>query len=455
MFQVSISKLTSLLLSVFCILFVVNVRATCVGYDYEQQIPTVQTEIPTVDIINNVLVINPNDSITLQAEATVDSANDGKAFYFWCAEKGTLECEPTVSDCSKVKYTASFVSEYTETVELFVQVGDGLGYVNDDTTFLQVMSPSNNGTTLEGYISNKFDKPVPNLQIEVAGRKTITDENGFYQLSGLVSNTYRLTPKKDGYNFTPIEITIGEDDPTVVDISVVTPSPASCQLYAVNDKGLNNSQIFFISFDDFKVTELGPLYQGYDLEAIGIDPRTGIIYLASGDNVTNGNKGHLYIVDGQTGELFPVGSTGFKEIEDLAFSPDGTLYAWAKDDGLITIDLINGNGTLVLDSDIPIEGLTLDKNQANLFYGAVSTDLWQYDMEANTLDVICPNGLLGETEALEITLDGLLLVGTHKVPFSLHAFDAQTCQVIEADKTLSNQYNDVEGIAVPVAACIK
>jgi hypothetical protein len=48
-----------------------------------------------------------------------------------------------------------------------------------------------------------------------------------------------------------------------------------------------------------------------------------------------------------------------------------------------------------------------------------------------------------------------LLVGTHNVPFGLHAFDAQTCQVIETDKTLSNQFNDVEGIAVPVAACAK
>ncbi|EDN70323.1 hypothetical protein BGP_2822 [Beggiatoa sp. PS] len=39
------------------------------------------------------------------------------------------------------------------------------------------------------------------------------------------------------------------------------------------------------------------------------------------------------------------------------------------------------------------------------------------------------------------------------MPFGLHAFYAQTCQVIEADETLSNKFNDVEGIALPVAAC--
>ncbi len=124
-----------------------------------------------------------------------------------------------------------------------------------------------------------------------------------------------------------------------------------------------------------------------------------------------------------------------------------------------------------------VEGLTLSKEPENtVFYGSMNTELWIYDMEAGTLKVACTN-LLGETEALEITPEGLLLIGTHNVnaiklslgehigsplqpqlrvthnvPFGLHAFDAQTCQVIEADE-LSNQFNDVEGIAMPVAAC--
>jgi WD40 repeat protein len=231
---------------------------------------------------------------------------------------------------------------------------------------------------------------------------------------------------------------------------------ASCQLYAVNDKGLNNSQFFTVNLDDLTVSELGSMYKGHDIEALAVHPKTDMIYAASGDNVTNGKKGHFYRVDGQTGELFPIGSTGFKEIEDLTFSPDGTLYAWAKGDGLITIDLVTGKGTLVLpyeNEKPPIEGLTLKKNESNVFFGAVGTDLWQYDMNTDTLDVLCPNQLLGETEALEITPEGLLLIGTHNVPFGLHAFDVQSCQVIEADETLSNKFDDVEGIALPVNAC--
>jgi hypothetical protein len=239
-------------------------------------------------------------------------------------------------------------------------------------------------------------------------------------------------------------------------------APASCQIYAVNDKGLNNSQFFTITLDENnEINELGPMYKGYDIESIAIHPETNMIYAASGNDVTNGKRGHFYIVDGEKGTLFPVGSTGFNDIEDLAFSPinpDGnsTLYAWAKGEGLITIALTNGAGTLKLPAtDIPIEGLTLRKDQGHIFFGAVQTDLWQYDMDAKTLEVICPNKLLGETEALETMSDGLLLVGTHNVPFGLHAFNAQTCEVIMADETLSNKFDDVEGIAVPVAACAK
>jgi hypothetical protein len=313
--------------------------------------------------------------------------------------------------------------------------------------------------TVYGSILNKSGQPVKGITVEIEGKTVVTDEQGHFGIVGLLSGDYTLNVSKEGRNLATQEITLKGDDSVIgIDIEIDTgvvavPTPASCQLYAVNDKGLNNSQFFTVSLDDLTISELGPMYKGHDIEALAIHPKTDMIYAASGDNVTNGKPGHFYQVDGETGQILPVGSTGFNEIEDLAFSPDGTLYAWAKDDGLITIDLATGNGTLVLDSNIQLEGLTLKKNEGNVFFGAVGTDLLRYDWDTNTLDVICPNQLLGETEALEITPEGLLLVGTHNVPFGLHAFDAQTCQVIEADETLSNKFDDVEGIALPVAAC--
>jgi len=231
---------------------------------------------------------------------------------------------------------------------------------------------------------------------------------------------------------------------------------ATCQLYAVNDKNLNDSQFFTIDLKTNEVNKLGAMYKGHDIEAIAIHPITNMIYAASGDNVTNGKKGYFYMLDGQTGELFPIGYTGFNEIEDLAFGLDGTLWAWAKDDGMITIDLTTGAGKSEIESDIQVEGLTLTKElEQTIFYGSVGTELWMYDMEAEKTTVLCKN-LLGETEALEMIPDGLLLMGIDKDKnFSLHAFDANTCQTVVEANILTNQFNDVEGIALPIDACAK
>ena len=90
-----------------------------------------------------------------------------------------------------------------------------------------------------------------------------------------------------------------------------------------------------------------------------------------------------------------------------------------------------------------------------MFYGYVNTELWIYDLEADTLDVDCTN-LLGETEALEMMPDGLLLIGTHQdTMFSLHAFNPKICQIVEEANIPTEQFNDVEGIALPIEAGVK
>ncbi|HEC85069.1 MAG TPA: choice-of-anchor D domain-containing protein, partial [Thioploca sp.] len=253
------------------------------------------------------------------------------------------------------------------------------------------------------------------------------------------------------------------------DVVTPTPAPAPCQLYAVNDQGLNNSQFFTISLDGaFSTSKLGPLYKGCDIEAFAICPKNNKIYAASGDNVANnpdsvcsdhqgnGRKGHLYRVDGKTGELVSIGDTGFNEIEDLAFSADcKTLWAWAKGDGLITIDTTTGKGTLDTPAPkMPIEGLAYN-NDNTVLYGAAQTDLWKYDPVAKTLKLACTN-LPGETEALEMMPDGNLLLGTHRdKTLSLHLFNPNTCQVIIGADIPTSQFDDVEGIAWPIKACTK
>ncbi|NJO16016.1 MAG: choice-of-anchor D domain-containing protein [Thioploca sp.] len=308
--------------------------------------------------------------------------------------------------------------------------------------------------TLSGTIQNQLGHPLPNLTAEIADKTGVTDAQGRFEIIGLLPGDYTLTISNPDRQLATQALTLTGTNSTIeMEIALdMVLNPASCQLYAVNDGQLNDSQFFTISLDEtHAINELGPLYPGHDIEALAIDPQTDLIYAASGNDVSGDNpKGYLYLVDGETGELFPVGSTGFEEIGDLSFSPDGTLWAWAKGAGLITIDTITGVGTIDTPSNLLVEGLTL--TPAGSFFGAVQTKLWRYDQETNTLAVACPN-LLGETEALETIADGWLLVGTHQVPFGWYVLNTLTCELILVGETLSNQFRDVEGIAMPVAAC--
>lgn len=345
------------------------------------------------------------------------------------------------------------------------QSTDGIAvYLNFDPDRLQV-NHLNAGDKLDFILQKSFDNtlghinfaatvwdgelPTGNFTV-VTINFTLLNEGGEKTLS-FNTTAHRSTEAVSGGESVIIP---GQEGEIIFEEDEVSIAPASCQLYAVHDGKLNHSQFFTVTLDDHKINELGQLYKGYDIEAIAIHPETNMMYAASGDNVSVDNlQGHFYQVDGQNGQLIAIGSTGFNEIEDLAFSADGTLWAWAKGDGLITIDLTTGAGTLVIPSDVLIEGLTLSKDNNTVFYGAVNTELWIYDMNANTLDIACTN-LLGETEALEMMSGDLMLIGVHKdKTLNIHVFDPKTCQVIVEADIPTNKYNDVEGIALPVDAC--
>jgi len=310
--------------------------------------------------------------------------------------------------------------------------------------------------TVFGKIINKLDGPISNVTVQIGDNTVTTNDEGYWEIKGLKKGNYKLTASKDGYIFTPEDITIEGEDLTVeIDMNIVELASASCQLYAVHDQKRSDSQLFTVDTENYQINKLGPLYEGYDIEAIAVHPETNLIYAVSGKDVTKDKpRGQLYAVDGQTGELFPIGNTHFKEIEDLAFGKDGTLWAWAKGDGMITIDTTTGAGTLIIPSEIKVEGLTINKNaEHTVFYGSVSNELWIYDQTSNHLEVACTN-LPGETEALELLPDDILLMGIHKdKSFSLQAFNAKTCQIATEINIPTNPFDDVEGIALPVAAC--
>jgi len=67
---------------------------------------------------------------------------------------------------------------------------------------------------------------------------------------------------------------------------------------------------------------------------------------------------NLYHINPLTGDTTLVGSTGKQDVfGDLAFSPDGTLYAWSTASGLMTVDTSTGLATDIGNSGILINDL--------------------------------------------------------------------------------------------------
>ena len=218
-----------------------------------------------------------------------------------------------------------------------------------------------------------------------------------------------------------------------------------CRLYAVHDEGVNDSQLITINPNTLEVRAFGAELPGYDIEALDIHPETNELYAASSDK--SNNPGHLYQVDTQTGALTDLGSTGFKDIEALTFHKEGSLWAWAKGDGLILIE--DGQGTLIVPSKVKIEGLTWNSD-GNLLYVAQGTNLWVYDGER--LEKACH--LPRQTEALEMLSDNRLLIGVHahKNILNFNVIDLATCDLVPG-VGIPTDYDDVEGIAWPAKAC--
>ena len=224
-------------------------------------------------------------------------------------------------------------------------------------------------------------------------------------------------------------------------------------VYAVHDQKREDSQIFTYDLNQDLIQPLGPLYLGYDLEGLDVHPYTHQIFASAGKE-----NAHLYQVDGYTGDLTPLGITGFDDIVALSFDATGTLWGWSKQ-GLIRLSLDTGKGQLILPDQhtLEVEGLAWN-NAGTLLYGAAmsasdqNSALWVYNPQQNTLEQRCAN-LPGEVESLEILPDDRLAFGIHDdKQLSFHIYDADACQTINHAK-MRIPFNDVEAIAWPTANC--
>ena len=256
------------------------------------------------------------------------------------------------------------------------------------------------------------------------------DDNGNSRTdNGVVSLAVTLTEPSDPTDVearTNLTVDFGfHDDKPLPSLECPVP-----QFYALHDQKLNDTQFFNINSNTGEVTALGPLYEGYDIEALDMHPKTGELYATSGDDTgcidptadpascERLPHGHLYKVDPNTGALTSIGSTGFGEVSGISFHPiTGELWAWADKEGLLTIDLTTGEGTLVYASDAGVEALTWD-NEGEVLYAAANTDLWaasdfDADMVPQDVRIICGE-LPGEVEALDMAKGNVLLFAMNK-----------------------------------------
>ena len=307
---------------------------------------------------------------------------------------------------------------------------------------------------IEGQIKDQNGQPLAGVLIKVGSQTVETDEQGYYQLTDLLPGEYTLTAKLENHNFTPLDFTVGEDQPVVLDI--VSDGLTACLLYAVHDQDRRDTQFFTInSAQDFEVKLLGTMHYQQDIEALDMHPDSNALFAAAGDDGTH--PGYLYQVNTKTGQPTKVGNgTGFHEINGLSFKPDGSLWGWAEGDGLIEINIQTGQGQLVLPYTGQIEDITWD-NEGLILYGVEHNRLLSYNSQTLQLTTLTCGLPGGEVEALEMLPDGRLLFGIHDdQSVSLHALDLETCQLVGT--SINTQINgiilnDVEGLAWPVQAC--
>jgi hypothetical protein len=228
-------------------------------------------------------------------------------------------------------------------------------------------------------------------------------------------------------------------------------------IYAVHDKGLNDSQI--VRYKDGVIEPLGPSRNGYDIESLDISSE-GVMYGAASDDHNGPDEpGTLYEINMANGEILSEKKTGCNGLDGISFNPiTEELWGWSQTDGLVNLD---EDCETIIDPPANIEVEDMSWNNAgNILYFA-------YNVGSNpdSNDASKPHRLgkyvpgtgveLGvckfqapEIEALEVNEEGNLLIGYHDHGTQLvTVIDPETCEVV-SEGTKVVKYNDIEGIAV-------
>jgi hypothetical protein len=234
--------------------------------------------------------------------------------------------------------------------------------------------------------------------------------------------------------------------------------------YGVHDGGKNNTQILRYS-DATGIEELGPVYRGYDIEALDIS-KDGVLYGASGDDTAN--PGVLYEIDMGTGNIIPpetgiedgIKIDGCNEIDGISFHPSGQLWGWDQVQGLVII--ADGVCTTVVSNPegVEVEDLSWDNAGQSIYFtyndhvgtnleggdGSATYHVGQYTLGASDAVWGLCNLAVSEIEAIEVLNNGSLLLGYNSNGQQLvTVVDVDNCSI---QGNGSGADYDIEGLAV-------
>lgn len=190
--------------------------------------------------------------------------------------------------------------------------------------FLMPLLPSIVKADIIGVGWNVSNSPVY-IVSESIGTGTLVGNSGFSSLNSLTKNSTGVL-----YSATDI---YGNGLGTEV-------------LITVNPQTGAGTHVVDLNFGSIRV----------DIRGLAFSPSNVLYAINDTGTEGGGNPDNLWTINTSTGAGTSIGSTGFSSVQDITFSPNGTLYGWDISSGLLTINPATGVAT---DVNLSVGGINI------------------------------------------------------------------------------------------------
>jgi hypothetical protein len=278
---------------------------TCIGNNYEYD--SVETEENTVPPLLKIErqehspILSSGQSFEFKLVPTL-ATGETVADFFICAPEGELVA--TAAD--QIKYTAPQQIQSDQVIKIVAQVANSQGLVGGDNFYVQLKGSS--ATVITGQLLDGNGKPISGATITIGNKTVTTDSNGNYQITGLPLGTYTVTASKEGYSFSPTQVTLDSTNPNpkidligklIGDLAQIAAGVHSCQD--------NSNQIWLLdhSGQTIKTIDSNISGNGIDVTTTDWDLNKTIDFLVASGLFT-GNDAFVFNTSGKKIAALPV-----------------------------------------------------------------------------------------------------------------------------------------------------